>query len=171
MSASVRWASAVPGDVHLAVMRVPSFGKDLADNELSAKVPIPEARLLALHGLVAEDVHRPSAQWARSARSVLRAASARPGAISTAWSSWRRQGRDLGPPQEVPKAIHPSSLPAVPPGVARLGPWQPRGAQPSSPGSGGLATCVDFPRTHRALALCPFASSSPVNQWRCARGR
>jgi len=43
----VRRASAVPGDVHLAVMRDAGLGKDLAEKGLSAKVPLPEARLLA----------------------------------------------------------------------------------------------------------------------------
>jgi len=37
------WASAVPGDVHLAGMQDPGLGKDLAEKRLSAKVPIPEA--------------------------------------------------------------------------------------------------------------------------------
>jgi len=43
----LRWASSIPGYVHLAVMRDPSLGKDLAEERLSAKVPIPQARLPA----------------------------------------------------------------------------------------------------------------------------
>jgi len=43
----VRRASAISSDVHFAVMRDPGLGKDLAEERLSAKVPIPEARLPA----------------------------------------------------------------------------------------------------------------------------
>jgi len=40
-------ASAIPGYIHFAVMRNRGFGRDLAEERLGSKVPIPEARLLA----------------------------------------------------------------------------------------------------------------------------
>jgi len=36
----------IPGDVHLAVMRDPGYGKDLAEKGLSARVPFSEAGFL-----------------------------------------------------------------------------------------------------------------------------
>jgi len=57
----VRWAPSISGDVHPAVMQNSRLGKVLAQKGLYAMVLIQESRLLTRHGVVAEDVHRPSA--------------------------------------------------------------------------------------------------------------
>jgi len=56
----VRWVASVSGDFHFAVMWNSGLRKDLAGKGLSAKVPIPESRLVRRHAVVAEDVHRAS---------------------------------------------------------------------------------------------------------------
>jgi len=57
----VRWAASFCDDVHLAVMRNWGLGKDPAEKGLCDKVPGPVPLILTRHGVVAEDVHRPSA--------------------------------------------------------------------------------------------------------------
>jgi len=53
-------ASAIPGKVHFAVMRHSGLGKDLAEERLSAKLPVPKAQRFARHSVVAENISRPS---------------------------------------------------------------------------------------------------------------
>jgi len=62
--------SAITSDVHFKVVRDPGLGEDLAEERLGSKVPVSKARFPARHGVVAENVHRPPAQVARSARAV-----------------------------------------------------------------------------------------------------
>jgi len=61
LSTECQLGASISGDVHLAVMVNSELGKDLAEKGLCAMVPIPESRLIILHGVVAENICRPSA--------------------------------------------------------------------------------------------------------------
>jgi len=65
-------ASSIPGNIHFVVRRKSGLGKNLAEERLRAKLPVPEARLFARHRVVTEDFNRNSTQGARLSRAVCR---------------------------------------------------------------------------------------------------